>query len=88
MLIRDRQGNQALGAESFEHSSLLAGSLDAPLLSIVRPALTSVLRTGQRSQALTLGLALAAAPCAWRESAKSRKNLHQMVLPAMAVQVL
>jgi hypothetical protein len=32
-------------------------------------------------------LARAAAACACRESAKLAKNLHQMVLPAMAVQV-
>ena len=64
----------------------------APLHRIVRPALTSVLLAEWRSQALGSAfgsaLDLGTLPWAWRESAKLRKNLHQMVLPAMAVQVL
>ena len=55
---------------------------------IVRLALTSVLRNDWRSQALGSGLARGTLAWAWRDSAKLRKNLHQMVLPAMAVQVL
>ena len=64
----------------------------ASLPCIVRLALTSVLLIDWRSQALGLGsgsgLTRGTPAWAWRDSAKLRKNLHQMVLPAMAVQVL
>ncbi len=88
-----RTCNAALGAKTRFHVPILWGCCTgASLHRIVRPALTSVLLAEWRSQALgsafgsALGLGML--PWAWRESAKLRKNLHQIVLPAMAVQVL
>ena len=78
--------------DAFSCSDTFGWLYRASVPFIVRLALTSVLRIDWRSQALGSGsgsgLTRGTPAWAWRDSAKLRKNLHQMVLPAMAVQVL